>query len=369
MELEQIRKKIKIIFENERDESTIGYTPKKGVEDIIKFKGKHLIEDPERFKFKAPNVDLLKSLVNRLNTQKERKCFWSELRHTFSPSSHYRDLAPLSFEVMFRMNKIKEAIKLLKKEFRVNRSHLNLLYRLIEDFRFEYNVFDQGLLDAIKTWAGTFLQRTNMRVLRALVLKISGYDSFTEDQLSKPCILEEYVSDIIRLINEIEHSRLKGELLEDVNWEINQDVNKVEEKISLFGLSKELSDGIREIEKEYRQAGSAFDFKTCVDHSRSFLENLNKEIVPKIESKCGIKFSGNITKAKDVIDYFGKKDVDFLMEKEQNLCRDVYGLASDVGVHSLVSKREYARISKNIIVELALLILDRLEKYLSKSSN
>jgi len=230
-------------------------------------------------------------------------------------------------------------------------------------------MFDERALDRIKNWAKKLTEGRAVEDIRTTVLRVEGKKWIKEGELAKPCSLEKSIDAIQRLINEIQHFRLRGELLEDVNWEINQDVNKIEEKISLFGLSKELSDGIREIEKEYRQAGSAFNFKTCVDHSRSFLENLDKEIVPKIESKCRIKFSGNITKAKDVIDYFGKKDVDFLMEKEQNLCRSVYDLASHLGVHSLVSKREYARISKNIIVELALLILDRLEQYLSKSSN
>jgi len=270
---------------------------------------------------------------------------------------------------MIRMNKIERVVELLIWRFELTRPYLKLLRCLIKDLKFEYNMFDDRVLDRIKNWAEGFIKGKDVKDIRIKVLRIEGNEWIREDQLTRPCSLEKSINDIERFINQIQLYRLKGELLEDINWEINQDINKVEEKIGLFGLSKELSEGIREIEKEYKQAGSSFNFKTCVDHARSFLENLNKEIVPKIENKCGIKFSGNISKAKDVIDYFGKKDVNFLIEKEQNLCRAVYGLASDVGVHSLVSKREYARISKNIIVELALLILDRLEKYLSKSSN
>ena len=373
MELEQIRKKVQIIFQNEQHKPTIYYTRKNGERkmlwDVIDYMTKEVIRDPEKYEFKAPNVNLLKALDNKLNTNKEREFFWSELQATFRPDSNYHDLVSLSFETMFRLNKIKEAVKLLIERFEVTLPYLNLLRRLIENLRFEYNVFDDGLLNTIGDWAEKLIDENRIVDIRTKVSHIEGKYWFKGDELIKPCSLEKYIDDIKKLINEIQHSRLQEELLEDVNWEINQDINKVEEKIELFRMSKELSEGIREIEKTYRKAGSAFDFKTCVDYTRSFLENLNKEVIPKIENKCGIKFTGDISKAKEVIDYFGKKGVDFLIEKEQNLCRDVYGLASDLGVHSLVSKREYARISKNIIVEMALLILDRLEKYLSKSSN
>jgi len=373
MELEQIRKKVQIIFENERRQPTIYYTRKKEERKMIwgfgDYMTKKVIRDPEKYEFRAPNVDLLKALDNKLNTKKEREFFCSEVQATFRPDSNFHDLVSLSFETMFRLNKIKEAVKLLIEKFKVTLPYLNLLRQLIENLRFEYNVFADGLLNTIGNWAEKLIDENRIVDIRTKVYHIEGKYWFSGDELLKPCSLEKYINDINNLINEIQHSRLKEELLEDVNWEINQDINKVEEKIELFGMSKELSEGIREIEKTYRKADSAFDFKTCVDYARSFLENLNKEVIPKIENKCGIKFTGDIAKAKEVIDYFGKKGVNFLIEKEQNLCRAVYGLASGLGVHSLVSKREYARISKNIITELALLILDRLEKYLSKSAN
>lgn len=328
-----------------------------------------IIDDPTRYEFEAPNVDLLRALANKLNTEKEREFYMNELHRTFTPMSDYHDLVSLSFETMFRMNRIKEALELLIEKFEVTGPYLKLLRRLIKDLRFEYDMFDEELLNRIKNWAKKLTEGRDIEDIRTMVLRVEGKKWIEEGQLAKPCSLKNSIDDIQRLINQIQLSRLRGELLEDVNWEINQDMDKVGEKIKLFGLSKELSEGIKEIEKAYRKAGSDFDFKTCVAHARSFLENLNKEIIPKIENKCGIKFSGDITKAKDVVDYFGKKNVLFLVEKEQNLCRAVYNLASHLGVHTLVSEREYARISKNIIVELALLILDRLEKYLSKSAN
>lgn len=374
MEPEQIRKKVITIFVNERLQPTIGYIDKdgeerKGLEVIFDYLAEEIVDDPRRYEFNAPNVDLLRAFAGKLNTGKEREVYWGELHGTFRPTSDYHDLVSLSFETIFRMGKRKEAVKLLIEEFDVTPPYLKLLDHLIENIRFEYDVFDGELLDTLRNWAEKLIDGKNLRDIRTAVSKMEGKGWVKEGQLKKPCSLEKRIDHIKALINVIEHSRLKKELLEDVNWEINQDINKVEEKIQFFGLSRELSQGLREIEKAYRKADSEFDFKICVDLVRSFLENLNKEIMPKIENKCGIAFLGNMTKAKDVIDYFGKRGVDFLVEKEHALCRALYNFASDLGVHPLVSKKEYARISKNIIIELALLVLDRLEKYLYQSAN
>ena len=92
MELEQIRKKIRIIFENQRHGSRLNYVPKNAKEEIsadfiMEYGTDRIVGDPTQYKFEAPNVDLLRALMHRLNSEKERKFYWTELENMFIPMS------------------------------------------------------------------------------------------------------------------------------------------------------------------------------------------------------------------------------------------------------------------------------------------
>ncbi len=47
---------------------------------------------------------------------------------------------------------------------------------------------------------------------------------------------------------------------------------------------------------------------------------------------------------------------------EEKFIAGLYGLISDEGVHALVAEREYVRLSRNFVIEYALLFLRKMEK-------
>jgi len=368
MEKTEILKKMKVIFDDETRTCSLGY---KNIFGSDGFAQELVYDNPNTYGFKSCNVELLKSLLSKLHSEQEKSVFWSELNAAFLPNYRNHDVVVLAFETMFKLARIKDALSQLRIHFDVTSQYVDLLKWLSNNLRYEHYLFGDEDLDFILKWVHEMLNEHKIKEIREKTAEMERRGPTGRvERLPKvgspdePCLVEQKVMFIRDQVNEIQHQRLSKELLENVNREINQDKDKVEEKISHFGFSEELSGSLDKVEEEYRKAGTKFDFKTCIDHSRSFLENLNIEVVPKIEAKSGVKFAGDYSVATQVIDYFKRKDIKFLTEKEYAFYKATYDLASTTGVHRLVSRREFARICKNIVIELALLTLQRLEKYL-----
>ena len=69
----------------------------------------------------------------------------------------------------------------------------------------------------------------------------------------------------------------------------------------------------------------------------------------------------NPARAVEVREYL--KNSGFLNEKIHKLCDAFYGFASDESTHKLSSGREVARIVRNMNIELALLLVRRLDSF------
>jgi hypothetical protein len=94
-----------------------------------------------------------------------------------------------------------------------------------------------------------------------------------------------------------------------------------------------------------------------VGHLRSFLENLQKEAMPKIHAKYGgilpTDWGGGLA-------YLLRHGV--LSKTEEQFSARFYALISDEGVHPLVTERDYARLARNMVIEYALLFLSKLDR-------
>ncbi len=94
-------------------------------------------------------------------------------------------------------------------------------------------------------------------------------------------------------------------------------------------------------------------------HLRSFLEFLHSEAIPQIQKKKKIappadgKWGTQLT-------YLRVNG--FLSKQEEQFVAGLYVVISDEAVHPLIAKREYARLSRNVVIEYALLFLRKLEK-------
>jgi hypothetical protein len=149
----------------------------------------------------------------------------------------------------------------------------------------------------------------------------------------------------------------KGNLLEGLNLEVNQDKAAVESYLHRFGFSASLIETLNEVERLYHLQGSPFDSKNALGHLRSFLENVQKEAMPRIHEKYGEQLR---TDWGGGLAYLAKHEI--LSKVEEQLAVDLYRLISDEGVHPLIAQREYVRLARNMVVEYSLLFLTKVAK-------
>ena len=170
---------------------------------------------------------------------------------------------------------------------------------------------------------------------------------------------------MIKKIREIKLDILKKEY-QEINKEVNQDRVVLQETISKFNFDEKLNESLNKIEEKLFDAKDKFDFKGCVDLTRSFLEEICLSIALKIEHDKSLLFHLDPAhKMNSILGHLKSKQVNFLTEKEEALISKLYGFFSDVSVHALDSERECARISRNFGIEMGLFLLEKLEKYLS----
>ncbi len=150
---------------------------------------------------------------------------------------------------------------------------------------------------------------------------------------------------------------LKGALLEGLNLEINQDKTAVTSSLKAQGFSDALIECLNRADETYQTAASGFDFKTCIGHLRSFMEQLHSEGVAKLPvatpQSANHRWGDNLASL---------RNAGVLSKAEEGYASGLYTVLSDQGVHPVIAEKEYARLARNVVIEYALLFLRVLEK-------
>jgi hypothetical protein len=171
---------------------------------------------------------------------------------------------------------------------------------------------------------------------------------------------EKYVQYICGQVAAIHYVRLKRELEEGANFEINQDRDRLLGTLQAFGFSPRLIEFLQFAEQEFGKAGGEFSYKTCIDQIRTFFSELLNETAEKVAGSRNStleKEGVNRGRPVEVRDYLGK--VGFFSEQFKALVTGLYKFMSDEGTHTLGATKDVARLARNLSVELGLLILKR----------
>jgi hypothetical protein len=150
---------------------------------------------------------------------------------------------------------------------------------------------------------------------------------------------------------------LKGALSEGLNLEVNQDKAAVESFLKTQGFSEALVECLNYVDRIYQSASSGFEFKTCMDHLRSFMETLHSEGLTKFQIGTVVPTG---QKWGEVLKHLRQQGV--LSKAEEGYVSALFTLLSDEGVHPIIAEKEYARLARNVVIEYALLFLRKLDK-------
>jgi hypothetical protein len=140
------------------------------------------------------------------------------------------------------------------------------------------------------------------------------------------------------------------------NPELNVDEARVTEQIESIGFPLDLSESLRHISELVEQANTPMKYRDCMSAIRAFTERFYEQVAKSIDPATKID-------GKDA-----EKAAKFFKEKGL-LSTDMAGLLtshrhflSNDGTHRIKSRREDARIAKNMTIEISLYVITRLRE-------
>lgn len=172
--------------------------------------------------------------------------------------------------------------------------------------------------------------------------------------------LAEMVGFLGRTVERVRYLRLKRELTEGENPEINTDREALVSRMEELGFRREIAAALEQLDRRLQAAGVPLEFKECMDLARTILEEIIEDAAKKASegSTRALPPPGkDFQPWKQLL-----VDVGCLTADEAELFQKLYNYLSNAGTHRLGSAPEQVRISKNMVIELGVLLLGRLER-------
>lgn len=284
-----------------------------------------LFQKSDRTIISSPNAEILLKLFSSLD-QFNKKDFTIYLTSHLRKDSPYASIGYFIFYILYKIGETIEALKNARRALSGDAVHgySNLIGILSMIVSREYLEIDQKTYEDIKL---TLLGDTE-------------YDFQLKEKIN------------LALLKHLERD------LNDVNPEINTDRDKV---LKIWGekfTTPEVPSLIKEIDDYFREGEfSESKFATCIGRIRVLLVEVSKRISLNLAIK---DVKATITESsKDHAFAQYLKDNKFISDEEWQILKSLYSMSSEEGAHSSVSKREYARLIKNMSYEIALLLLNR----------
>lgn len=338
-------------------------------------------------KYYNKTVERLRALYQKLITEKEKNFLLQSLEPkpailTLLPNqSKVNRLAfahqDFIFVFFIKIKELDKALNMITNYITVSVAKNDIFQALSEILAVEPNTFDNVRLNQILSIVENFQHYTkglqNYLSDKHLIgggksipmYEVKMIDSYKVSDPYRANECERLLSGIKDKIYMIKEERLSSFLKEGINYEINQDQKELQNIITEFGFNKKMNETLLKINEKLYDAKDPFDFKNCIDLIRALLNELCISIGLEIQEKKKIQPTLAIDSMGRGRQYFRDNRVNFLSQEEDDFIGKYNAFISDTGIHVLQSEREYARIAKNLVIELGLFLVEKLKKYLS----
>ncbi len=176
-----------------------------------------------------------------------------------------------------------------------------------------------------------------------------------------PSQMLELLRTVGKTIQSIRYERLKGQLLQGVNPEINTDREVLISRMHQLGFRGEILGALTEVDRKVLAASTPLDFKGCVGDLRTLFEEIVEDAAKRAANLTNTTPPSGPLKS----DFKPWKDLlvrtKVLTEEEADLFQKLYNYLSNVGTHRLGSGQEHVRIAKNTVIEFGLLLVGRVQ--------
>ena len=160
-------------------------------------------------------------------------------------------------------------------------------------------------------------------------------------------------------IARVRYLRLKKELFEGQNPEINTDKQQLVSRLEALGFRKEIVGALQNLDSKLYAAGTPLDFKGCLDMLRTIYEKITQDAAKTLAAKSR-KSDPNYSKPfQPWVQYLANERI--LSNDEMELGQKLYNYLSNAGTHSLGSDPEQVRVCKNMVIEFSLMTVGRVQ--------
>jgi hypothetical protein len=197
------------------------------------------------------------------------------------------------------------------------------------------------------------LLEATLNTARNQKYKIStASDLFADEKIT------EQLDKVKRRIDRVRYLRLKKQLLEGENPEVNTDKQVLVSRLGTLGFRKEIIEALHELDTKLYAAGKPLDFKSCMDLLRTIYEEIVEDAAKTVGQKRN-KPSPSGGPFQPWRQYL--EDEGILSKDEGDLAQKLYNYLSNAGTHRLGSAPEQVRVSRNMVIELSLMVVGRVQ--------
>lgn len=130
-------------------------------------------------------------------------------------------------------------------------------------------------------------------------------------------------------------------------------------RLETIGFRKTITTAIEEAEKRITNAATSLDYKSVMDLVRTIYEEVFEDAgtaVAKLRNKSIPSSRNHFARFREFL-----VSENILNSDEGELSQKLYNYLSNAGSHALSGAPEQARVTKNIVIELCLLVLGRVQ--------
>jgi len=253
---------------------------------------------------------------------------------SYNSTKIFVSLSALAFFVLLKLGYKKECFQCLKERNDNNKTSTVIILLLLDIFETDYSYFNEE--DLIKL----------LELLKGFILKSNEY---TKDK--KGILLDAILGNTYEII--------KKEI-KSVNIEINRDKEKVVEIVKYLNFDDKYNIFLSELDNSINTSNEIVT-SGMISNFRSFIEDLLTDIAYKISSKLHEEIPKTENSVMGNIRKYLKIKLE-LSDADNQLINKYIKILHKEGEHSFIANLEYFRISKNIGIEIILLLLTKFEK-------
>ncbi len=308
------------------------------------------------------NLDLLIKLYSKISSNPNlKKLFLDQVTSNIENNIYFERQTGLRFNIaglavffLFRINKLdilEKAIEKRKKNKLLSDNIDSILVVIKDILIYEHYKLNEENIILLK------------KIVDNLITIMLGHSRrffMREDYDSR---INETIEGMDNLFNDLEVHRLKIELSDNLNYEINQDKEIVQKYILEYKIDETASLALNKIDQSYYDISEeSFDLRNSISLLKEVFDKVTKSIMDDL-----IQFTGE-KPTKISNEHPTETKHRFIEEKlifnegEKRMMGAVNQMLNEEK-HSFMSKKEKFRITRNVTIEFLLLLFSKLDKF------